>query len=135
MPAVTALDLLDEAPSETSSQIRQRVSAARAIQQQRFERLGCGAGVLNATCRPTILSKITAPDDAGKALLKEAAHKFNLSARGFHKALRVARTLADLEGNPTVERAHLAEALSYRSQTQKPLTQQASSGRSFSVSQ
>jgi len=117
VPAVTALDLLDERPVETSAQVAQRVSAARRIQAERFEKLTNNASILNATCSATILNEITAPDDAGKALLKDAAIKLNLSARGFHKALRVARTLADLEGSPGVERAHLAEALSYRTQS------------------
>ena len=119
VPAVTALDLLDESPTETSNDIRQRVIAARSLQAQRYKDLLGDPFVLNATCPPTLLNDITAPTEEGKKLLKEAALKLNLSARGFHKALRVARTLADLEGSSTVERAHLAESLSYRAQTTK----------------
>lgn len=119
VPAVTALDLLDETVAESSSTIRTRVVGARQIQQQRFKELCGDPAMLNATCPVPILEKITAPDESGKALLKEAALKLRLSARGFHKALRVARTLADLEQQQKISRSHIAEALSYRGLTSK----------------
>ncbi len=115
VPAVTALDLLDERSGERSETIAERVRRARQIQSDRFHKLRGDASQLNATCSASILTEIAAPTEEGKHLLKEAALKLNLSARGFHKAMRVARTLADLEGCLSVERVHLAEALSYRS--------------------
>ena len=117
VPAVTALDLLDETTGETSADIAGRVAKARAQQKARYQTLLDDPTELNATCPAALLNEIAAPTEAGKALLKDAASKLNLSARGFHKALRVARTLADLDGSKGVERAHLAEALSYRGHT------------------
>lgn len=118
VPAVTALDLLDDSRGETSSHIATRVARAREIQKNRFITLGNDATMLNATCPASLLSEIAAPTDEGKTLLRDAAQKLDLSARGFHKALRVARTLADLEGKEHIERTHLAEALSYRARGQ-----------------
>jgi magnesium chelatase family protein len=63
------------------------------------------------------LEKIAAPDAAGLGLLRDAAASLGLSARGYHRALKVARTLADLDGHETVGRLHVAEALSYRGET------------------
>ena len=64
-----------------------------------------------------MLETIAEPDRAGLALLREAADTLHLSARGYHRTLKVARTLADLEGEETVRRIHIAEALSYRRET------------------
>ena len=71
----------------------------------------------NAECAGHLLEKIAQPDDAGLALIRQAAETLKLSARGFHRTLRVARTLADLDGADVVGRIHVAEALSYRGET------------------
>jgi magnesium chelatase family protein len=69
-----------------------------------------------------VLEKIAALDDKGQSLIRDAADAMNLSARGFHRVLRVARTIADLDHRESISRLHLAEALSYR---QKPASMRA----------
>ena len=68
----------------------------------------------NAEADGTLLERIAAPDEPGRALLTQAAERLKLTARGWHRMLRVARTLADLDGSETVRRLHIGEALSYR---------------------
>lgn len=114
VPAVTAADLVLPAPAEDSATVRARVVAARERQKQRFARLGATGLRTNAEASGRILEEIARPDAEGLALLRQAAETLNLSARGFHRTLRVARTLADLDGVETVGRMHIAEALSYR---------------------
>jgi magnesium chelatase family protein len=72
---------------------------------------------VNAQADGEVLEAITVLDAAGMTLLRDAAEAMNLSARGYHRVLRVSRTIADLDGSPNISRLHLAEALSYR---QKP---------------
>jgi magnesium chelatase family protein len=117
LAAVRASDLALPAPKEKSADVALRVARARATQQQRFASLGHPTLRLNAEADGQVLEAIAVLDPAGTKLLSDAADAMNLSARGYHRVLRVARTIADLDGKETISRLHLAEALSYR---QKP---------------
>lgn len=114
VPAVTAADLVLPAPAEGSAEVAKRVARARAMQSKRYVDLGADAVNANAVCPPMLIEQVAAPDAAGAALLKNAAQSMRLTARGYHRVLKVARTLADLDGEPKVSRVHLAEALAYR---------------------
>ena len=111
--AVSAADLVLPPPAEGSAEVAARVAAARHIQTARYE----GQGVrTNAEADGELLDLVATPDEPGRKLLAEAAAAMRLSARGFHRVLRVARTIADLAGSEGVGRIHVAEALSYRRQ-------------------
>ena len=114
VPAVNPADLSLPAPGETSADVAVRVAAARCRQRMRAEKLGPGTPLTNAAIDGQALEKVAAPDDAGRQLMRDAVAAFGLSARGYHRVLRVARTLADLDGAGAVTRIHIAEALSYR---------------------
>src|SRR5260221_13432297 len=114
LPAVKASDLTLPAPKEGSAETALRVAHARAIQKERFSKLGQPHIRTNAGADGSLLERIATPDAPGPKLLREAADAMNLSARGYHRVLRVARTLADLDGKEGVARLHIAEALSYR---------------------
>jgi magnesium chelatase family protein len=91
-----------------------RVARARAIQSERYAAIGLPQLRTNADAHGPLLEDVARPDGAGLALLRDAADAMRLSARGYHRVLRVARTLADLDSADEVGRVHLAEALSYR---------------------
>jgi magnesium chelatase family protein len=115
VPAVKASDLSLPPPAEGSAEIASRVAAARARQQARFARLPEDRRIrTNAEADGRLLEEIAAPDPDGRKLLQDAAERMRLSARGYHRVLRVARTLADLDASDTVRRLHIAEAVSYR---------------------
>jgi magnesium chelatase family protein len=111
VPAVDPLDMSAPAPSESTAIVAARVAKARDIQVRRYEADGLSS---NAEVDGELLEKVAAPDADGRALLTQAAEKMRLSARGYHRILRVARTIADLDGAANVKRLHIAEALSYR---------------------
>jgi len=114
VPAVSAADLIRPMAAETSADVARRVARAREIQQERFESAGAKGIGTNARCSTAMIEKMAEPDAGGLQLLRDAAEKMKFSARGYHRVLKVARTLADLDGKPTVGRIHLAEAISYR---------------------
>ncbi|GBU16537.1 MULTISPECIES: YifB family Mg chelatase-like AAA ATPase [Methylobacterium] len=123
VPAVTAADLILPPPEEGSREVAARVAQARARQTERYAGKGLAASVTNATCPAPVIEEAAAPDAEGTALIRSAAETMRLSARGFHRTLRVARTLADLDGEARVRRSHLAEALSYRGRTERAVAE------------
>ncbi len=114
VPAVSAADLIRPTVAEASADVARRVARARDIQRERYAVAGAAGISTNAGCSTAMIEKFAEPDTAGLQLLRDAADKMKFSARGYHRVLKVARTLADLDGKETVGRIHLAEAISYR---------------------
>ncbi len=113
VPSVSPAELALPPPAEGSADVAARVAAARAVQRERYARIENGPRT-NAEADGTLLEEVAAPDAEGRKLLTDAAERMRLTARGYHRVLRVARTLADLDGAAQVRRIHLAEALAYR---------------------
>ena len=118
VPAVNPADLDLPPPAENSAVLRARIARARETQLKRYAKLNGKTPVrTNADADGKLLDEVAAPDEAGRKLLVEASERLRLSARGYHRVLRVARTLADLEGagpgDRGLSRIHIAEALSY----------------------
>lgn len=111
VPAVPFQELRDKKPGTTSEQMREQVVAARHIQRERF---GANKNTLNGRMGPRQVREHCKLDAAGEQMLKQAMTEMGLSARAHDKVLRLARTIADLEAKPSVESAHLAEAIQYR---------------------
>ena len=111
VPRVDYEKLTDDSLGEESSRVQARVAATRARQQERFRgtRLTC-----NAEMTPNEVREFCRVQDSAQSLLKAAMHQLNLSARAFHRILKLARTIADLENNAVIGTPHLAEAIQYR---------------------
>jgi magnesium chelatase family protein len=107
VPPVTAADLALPSPAEGTAEAAARVAAARELQSGRGDQL-------NSRLEGEALETIATPDEPGRALLTRAAEAAALTARGWVRTLRLARTIADLDGSTAVRRLHVAEALSYR---------------------
>ena len=114
VPAVSAADLILPPPAEGSAEVAARVARARARQVARYAGLGLPEVTTNAAAPAAVIEQVAALDAGGTAFVRAMADQLRLSARGFHRVLKLARTLADLDGTPGVGRAQLAEALSYR---------------------
>ncbi len=112
VPPVAYTDLDLPATGEGSAEVAARVAAARHLQTARYAEV---PGVrVNADTEGAVLEAVATPDAEGRALLSTVAQRFGLSARGYHRVLRVARTIADLEGSEAVRKPHVAEAVSFR---------------------
>ena len=108
---VSAVDLTLPPPTEGSSEVAARVARARSIQSTRYADHGIRT---NAEAEGPLLDAVATPDEAGRILLQQATAAMRLTARGYTRVLRLARTIADLAGSDAVRRIHVAEALSYR---------------------
>ena len=112
VPAVRYSDLSSIARGESSAAIRERVVAARKVQQERFKN---SPGVhCNANMRARDVQRFARPDSPGQELLRAAVAELHLSARAYDRILKVARTIADLDGSADVRASHVAEAIQYR---------------------
>ena len=117
VPAVSVADLALPAPGESSADVRARVDRARSLQRERYDARPRTKGSTNAAADAATLDEVAGPDGDGQRLLGEAAERLGLTARGYHRTLRVARTLADLDGSAQVRGQHIGEALSYRGES------------------
>jgi magnesium chelatase family protein len=103
--------LSEKRPGEHSEVVRRRVETARQVQRERFENTGL---VCNSDMRPAEVRKYCSLDETSRSLMKTAMNQLQLTARAYHRVLKLARTIADLAGAPEIAPAHLAEALQYR---------------------
>ena len=105
-------DISQAAPGESSATIRERVIKARTIQEERFKNV---KGIhCNAQMTERMIHQYAEPDEAGVSLLRTAMERLHLSARAYNRILKVARTIADLEGSEKVKSHHIAEPIGYR---------------------
>ena len=114
VPAVTAADLILPAPAEGSKDVAQRVAAARKLQLARYSKIGLPGITSNAPAPANVIESAALPDRSALALIREASERLQLSARGFHRILKLSRTIADPDGAEKVTSLHLCEALTYR---------------------
>ena len=113
VPRVDFEKLSDNRRGESSETIRSRVEKARQKQRERFAKIDNGV-MTNADMRVAEVRQFCALDEAGSQLVKAAMTQLQLSARAYHRILKLARTIADLAGDENIQSSHLAEALQYR---------------------
>jgi magnesium chelatase family protein len=116
VPRLEYEKLSDNRLGEASAQVRERVEAARDRQRVRFTDASGTDGAIscNAEMHPAGVRRFCALDDTGQALMKSAMNQLQLSARAYHRVLKLARTVADLAGSEAIQPSHLAEGLLYR---------------------
>ena len=119
LPAVTAADLILPPAAEGSADVAVRVAAARKIQGARYAALGLPQIATNSAAPANVIEDVAKLDAGARSLIQDAAGRMHLTARGFHRVLKLARTLADLDGVESVGRIHIAEALAYRNAGQR----------------
>jgi len=112
VPALTYQSITSEEPAENSQSIRERIIRCRQIQEGRYPDRKFK---LNALMRPREIKQHASPDSEGSKLIEMAMTELHLSARGYYKILKVARTIADLAGEENISAEHIAEAIQYRS--------------------
>ena len=117
VPRVDYQKLSSDRLGESSEAIRERVEAARLRQRERFSTMKSNNVISNADMRVGEVRLFCKLDEAGESLIRAAMGQMNLSARGYHRVLKLARTIADLAGCEQIQVAHLAEALQYRPKT------------------
>jgi magnesium chelatase family protein len=115
VPRVDYEKLTDDRLGEPSARICERVERAREAQRRRFEGTGL---ICNADMGPSEVREVCRLDDAGRSLVRAAMQQLQMSARAFHRILKLARTIADLEGVESIQTHHLAEAIQYRPRRQ-----------------
>jgi magnesium chelatase family protein len=114
VPRVDYEKLSGDRMGESSEAIRARVQAAREIQNKRFSRNGSSDIICNADMRVGEIRQFCKLQDEGQSLMRAAMTQLNLSARAYHRILKLSRTIADLAGSEEIQSVHLAEALQYR---------------------
>ncbi len=113
VPAVSAHDLVQPAAAETSEAIAKRIAKARTRQANRYQSAGLATNT-NANASAAVIEQVAVLDNPAQVLLQDAVNAMHFSARAYHRILKVALTLADLDGSEEIGRIHLAEAISYR---------------------
>ena len=116
VPAVKYRELVERAESESSAEIAARVARSREVQKERFKgtKVRC-----NAQMTARMIRKYCEPDEAGNRMLEVVTDRLGLSARSYTRILKVARTIADLEGSEGIKEQHISEAIQYRSLDRK----------------
>jgi magnesium chelatase family protein len=114
VPALAVADMTLPPPREGSAEVAARVAVARQLQSDRFAASGHPQLRTNGEADGTLLDEIAICDEPAQALLRRAAQQLRLSARGYHRVLRVARSIADLDGSETIRKPHIAEAIAFR---------------------